>query len=44
MFLANYSDGLSDVNLDEMISTFAASDKFGCFLVVRPSFSMHLIE
>lgn len=44
MFLANYSDGLSDVNLDEMISIFTASDKIGCFLAVRPSFSMHLVD
>jgi glucose-1-phosphate cytidylyltransferase len=44
MFLANYSDGLCDVNLDEMIAAFKASGKIGCFLAVRPSFSLHLVE
>jgi glucose-1-phosphate cytidylyltransferase len=44
MFLANYSDGLSDVNLDQMVSAFTASNKIGCFLAVRPSFSMHLVD
>jgi glucose-1-phosphate cytidylyltransferase len=44
MFMANYSDGLSDVNLNAMIETFRASGKVACFLAVRPSFSMHLIE
>ncbi len=44
MFLANYSDGLSDVNLDEMIEAFRASRKVACFLAVRPSFSMHLVD
>ena len=29
MFLANYSDGLCDVNLDEMIAAFKASGKIG---------------
>jgi glucose-1-phosphate cytidylyltransferase len=44
MFLANYSDGLCDVNLDEMIAAFKASGKIGCFLAVRPSFSLHRVE
>jgi glucose-1-phosphate cytidylyltransferase len=44
MFLANYSDGLSDVNLSEMIETFRESGKAACFLAVRPSFSMHLVD
>jgi glucose-1-phosphate cytidylyltransferase len=44
MFLANYSDGLSDVNLDEMVATFSASGKIACFLAVRPSFSLHLVD
>ncbi len=44
MFLANYSDGLADVDLDDMIATFTASNKIGCFLAVRPSFSMHLVD
>ncbi len=44
MFLANYSDGLSDVNLPEMIDAFKKSGKVACFLATRPSFSLHFIE
>src|SRR6516162_445808 len=36
MFLANYSDGLSNVNLTEMINAFRASGKVACFTAVRP--------
>ena len=43
MFFANYSDALSDVNLDEMVETFRASGKTACFLAVPPSFSLHLV-
>lgn len=44
MFLANYSDGLCDVDLDEMTEVFRASGKVACFLAVRPSFSLHLVD
>lgn len=44
MFLANYSDGLSNVNLEEMIKIFQASGKIACFTAVRPSFSLHLVD
>ena len=44
MFLANYSDGLADVNLREMTDTFEKSGKVACFLAVRPSFSLHLVD
>lgn len=44
IFLANYSDGLSDVNLDEMIERFRASDKLACFLAVRPHLSFHFAD
>jgi glucose-1-phosphate cytidylyltransferase len=44
MFLANYADGLSDVNLEHMIETFRRSNKLACFLAVRPTMSMHLIN
>lgn len=43
-FLANYSDGLTDVPLDEMIHAFKKSGKVGCFLAVRPPFNFHLAE
>src|ERR1700754_730841 len=41
-FLANYSDGLSDVPLDDMIETFKASGKVACFLAVHPMLTFHL--
>jgi glucose-1-phosphate cytidylyltransferase len=44
MFLANYSDGLADVDLPAMIETFRQSGKIACFLAVRPSFSLHFVE
>jgi glucose-1-phosphate cytidylyltransferase len=44
MFFANYSDGLADLDLPAMVERFKASGKVGCFLAVRPSFSMHLID
>jgi glucose-1-phosphate cytidylyltransferase len=44
LFLANYSDGLTDVPLDEMIARFKTSDKIGCFLAVHPPVSFHLAE
>ena len=44
MFLANYSDGLCDVDLPRMIETFRQSNKVAAFLAVRPSMSMHLIN
>jgi glucose-1-phosphate cytidylyltransferase len=44
LFLANYSDGLSDAPLDDMIARFKASNKIGCFLAVHPPVSFHLAE
>lgn len=44
MFLANYSDGLSDVDLDEMIGRFAESDKVAAFVAVRPPLTYHLVD
>lgn len=44
MFLANYSDGLSDAPLPEMIEAFKKSGKIGCFIAVRPPFNFHLAE
>jgi len=43
MFLANYSDGLSDAPLDDMIDRFAASDSAASFLAVRPNLSCHFV-
>ncbi|WP_127076065.1 glucose-1-phosphate cytidylyltransferase [Rhodomicrobium lacus] len=44
MFLANYSDGLSDVDLDDMIEKFRQSGKVACFLATRPPLTYHLVD
>jgi len=44
VFLANYSDGLTDVNLDDMVEKFKKSGKIGCFLAVRPPLTFHLAD
>ncbi|HET6389442.1 sugar phosphate nucleotidyltransferase [Hyphomicrobium sp.] len=43
-FLANYSDGLSDAPLPEMISYLKKSGAVGLFVAVRPPFNFHLAE
>lgn len=42
-FLANYSDGLSDLPLPEMIDTFEKSGKIGSFLCVKPPQSFSVV-
>ena len=44
MFLANYSDGLTDVDLSDMVAQFEKSDKVACFLAVRPPLTYHLVD
>ncbi len=44
IFLANYSDGLSDAPLPDMIEAFKKSGKIGCFIAVHPPFTFHLAE
>jgi glucose-1-phosphate cytidylyltransferase len=44
LFLANYSDGLTDVDLDDMVETFKQSGKIGCFLAIRPPLTYHLAD
>ena len=44
MFLANYSDGLAEVDLDWMVAEFKASGKIACFLAVPPSVTFHLAD
>jgi glucose-1-phosphate cytidylyltransferase len=44
IFLANYSDGLSDVDLDDMLARFRESGKLACFLAVRPPLTYHLAD
>jgi glucose-1-phosphate cytidylyltransferase len=44
IFLANYSDGLTDAPLADMIDRFKTSNKVGCFMAVHPPFNFHLAE
>jgi glucose-1-phosphate cytidylyltransferase len=44
IFLANYSDGLADVKLDNMVEAFKKSGKLGCFLAIRPPLTYHLAD
>ena len=44
IFLANYSDGLTDANLDDIVERFKKSGKVACFLAVRPSLTFHLAD
>jgi glucose-1-phosphate cytidylyltransferase len=44
MFLANYSDGLTDLRLPEAIDRFKKSGKVACFVAVRAPFTFHLAE
>jgi glucose-1-phosphate cytidylyltransferase len=44
MFLANYSDGLTDVNLDQMIEKFKKGGRVACFLAIRPPLTYHLAD
>jgi glucose-1-phosphate cytidylyltransferase len=43
-FLANYSDGLSDVNLEEHVEHAIQSDATASFVMVRPPHSFHSVE
>lgn len=43
LFMANYADGLSDLNLDDYLSYFRQQDKVAGFLSVRPSQSFHRV-
>ena len=44
IFLANYSDGLTDMDLNKMLTTFRESDQVGAFVAVPPSQSFHLVR
>jgi glucose-1-phosphate cytidylyltransferase len=43
-FLANYSDGLTDLPLPKHLEHFHQHDKIASFLCVRPSLSYHLVS
>ena len=45
MFLANYSDALTDLPLSKMISYFAKRDKIACLTAVKPAgFTFHYVS
>jgi len=44
MFLATYGDGLTDLPLDDMVTTFTASGKTAMFISVRPNVTMHVVQ
>lgn len=43
-FLANYSDGLTDLHLPSMIDDFKKSGNVGCFICVKPSQSFSVVS
>ena len=43
-FFANYSDGLTDLNLNGMLEHFKATGKIAAFLAVRPPLTYHLVD
>lgn len=44
MFLANYTDGLSDVHLPSVIKSFEQTANIASFVSVKPRASFHLID
>jgi len=44
MFLANYSDGLSDLPLNQHVAKFREGNAVASFLSVRPSQSFHAVQ
>lgn len=44
IFLANYVDGLTDIDLNMVVERFAKSGKTACFISVPPRQTFHLVE
>jgi len=44
MFMANYSDGLTDLPLDDHVNHFKKSDAVASFISVKPSQSFHTVK
>jgi glucose-1-phosphate cytidylyltransferase len=44
MFLANYADGVSDLDLDAYVKAFVERDKTACFLTVPPPYTFHIVH
>jgi glucose-1-phosphate cytidylyltransferase len=43
-FLANYSDGLSDLDINQVVEDVKATEAIASFMSVRPSQSFHAVE
>jgi glucose-1-phosphate cytidylyltransferase len=44
VFLANYSDGLTNLPLDDYLSFARQHDRVACFVSVKPATSFHVVE
>lgn len=44
IFMANYTDGLSNLDLSWYIDNFCRTDKTACFLSVKPSLTFHVVK
>ncbi len=44
MFLANYSDNLTDFPLPKLVDTFLSEDRIAGFLCVKPFYSFHIVS
>ena len=44
VFMANYSDGLTDLDLDQYLAYFRQQGRIASFLCVRPSQSFHMVK
>lgn len=44
IFLANYSDVLTDLNLHDMLEYFRTQDRSGCLLGVKSSQTFHIVD
>lgn len=44
MFLANYSDGLTDLHLPSLIDSARTHDKIANFIAVKPNLSYHMVS
>lgn len=44
MFLANYSDGLSDLPMDQQLADMERNDSVASFACVRPSYSLSAVD
>jgi len=44
VFLANYTDGLTNLPLDDYVSFAREQDKVACFVSVKPTTTFHVVE